>query len=135
MNVLRIATLIAAIAGLAGPVCAQQAGKAAAASRMGDAALAQVLANAMTPGEGQKKLEPMIGTFEVKIRTWVDPSRAPIESLAISINSWVLGQRYMRSEPHLVAFPAIAIAMALVGFTFLGDGLRDAFDPKLKGKQ
>jgi hypothetical protein len=97
MNVLRIATLIAAIAGLAGPVCAQQAGKAAAASRMGDAALAQVLANAMAPGEGQKKLEPMIGTFEVKIRTWIDPSKAPIESLAISINSWVLGQRYMRS--------------------------------------
>ncbi|MEA2609592.1 MAG: hypothetical protein QOJ75_1835, partial [Chloroflexota bacterium] len=29
----------------------------------------------------------------------------------------------------------IAIALALVGFTFLGDGLRDALDPKLKGKQ
>ena len=57
----------------------------------------QVLANAMTPGEGQKKLEPMIGTFEVKIRTWIDPSKPPLESLAICINTWVLGQRYMRS--------------------------------------
>ena len=82
MNVLRIATLIAAIVGLAGPVCAQQAGKAAAPSRMGDAALAQVLANAMTPGEGQDRLEPMIGTFDVKIRTWVDPYKPPVESLA-----------------------------------------------------
>ena len=45
------------------------------------------------------------------------------------------GQRYIRSEPHLVVFPAIAIATALIGFTFLGDGLRDALDPKLKGKQ
>lgn len=45
------------------------------------------------------------------------------------------GQRYIRSEPHLVLFPAMAIALALVGFTFLGDGLRDALDPKLKGKQ
>lgn len=45
------------------------------------------------------------------------------------------GQTYVRSEPHLVLFPAIAIALALVSFTFLGDGLRDALDPKLKGKQ
>lgn len=45
------------------------------------------------------------------------------------------GQAYIRSQPHLVLFPAIAIALALVSFTFLGDGLRDALDPKLKGKQ
>ncbi len=45
------------------------------------------------------------------------------------------GQKWVRSEPHLVVFPAIAIALALIGFTFLGDGLRDALDPKLKGKQ
>jgi ABC-type dipeptide/oligopeptide/nickel transport system permease subunit len=41
----------------------------------------------------------------------------------------------MRGDPHLVVFPAICIAVALISFTFLGDGLRDALDPKLKGKQ
>lgn len=45
------------------------------------------------------------------------------------------GVRYIRSEPHMVYLPAIAIAVALISFTFLGDGLRDALDPKLKGKQ
>src|SRR6185295_6778714 len=45
------------------------------------------------------------------------------------------GQQYLRSEPHLVIFPALIIALALLSFTFLGDGLRDALDPKLKGKQ
>jgi oligopeptide transport system permease protein len=45
------------------------------------------------------------------------------------------GQIWMSSEPHLLVFPAIAIALALLSFTFLGDGLRDALDPKLKGKQ
>jgi oligopeptide transport system permease protein len=45
------------------------------------------------------------------------------------------GQTYVRSFPHMVLFPAIAIAAALISFTFLGDGLRDALDPKLKGKQ
>ena len=45
------------------------------------------------------------------------------------------GYKYIRSEPHLVLFPALCIAAALASFTFLGDGLRDALDPKLKGKQ
>jgi oligopeptide transport system permease protein len=45
------------------------------------------------------------------------------------------GQTYLRSEPHLVIIPALAVAIALISFTFLGDGLRDALDPKLKGKQ
>jgi oligopeptide transport system permease protein len=45
------------------------------------------------------------------------------------------GQRLIRSDPHLVLFPGVFIAVALISFTFLGDGLRDALDPKLKGKQ
>lgn len=59
----------------------------------------------------------------------VQPPRASWGSLVAE------GQKYMRSEPHLVVFPAICIALALISFTFLGDGLRDALDPKLKGKQ
>jgi oligopeptide transport system permease protein len=59
----------------------------------------------------------------------VQPPRASWGSLIAE------GQKFIRSEPHLVVFPAIAIAVALVSFTFLGDGLRDALDPKLKGKQ
>ena len=59
----------------------------------------------------------------------VQPPRASWGSLIAE------GQKWIRSEPHLVTFPAIAIALALIGFTFLGDGLRDALDPKLKGKQ
>ena len=59
----------------------------------------------------------------------VQPPRASWGSLIAE------GQRYVRSDPHLVVFPAICIALALIGFTFLGDGLRDALDPKLKGKQ
>ncbi|MGH2474672.1 MAG: ABC transporter permease [Candidatus Limnocylindrales bacterium] len=59
----------------------------------------------------------------------VQPPRASWGSLIAE------GQKYIRSEPHLVVFPAIVIALALISFTFLGDGLRDALDPKLKGKQ
>lgn len=35
---------------------------------------------------------------------------------------------YMRVYWHLGVFPTLAIAVAMLGFTFLGDGLRDAFD-------
>ncbi|MGH2454903.1 MAG: ABC transporter permease [Candidatus Limnocylindria bacterium] len=45
------------------------------------------------------------------------------------------GRDFIRGDPHLALFPALAVALALLSFTFLGDGLRDALDPKLKGKQ
>lgn len=34
------------------------------------------------------------------------------------------------SFPHLVVFPSAAIALLMLAFTFLGDGLRDALDPR-----
>ncbi len=34
------------------------------------------------------------------------------------------------SDPQLVVFPALAIAITMMSFTFLGDGLRDALDPR-----
>lgn len=40
-------------------------------------------------------------------------------------------QVYLRSAPHMAIFPAICIAFTMLGFTFLGDGLRDALDPKM----
>jgi ABC-type dipeptide/oligopeptide/nickel transport system permease subunit len=41
------------------------------------------------------------------------------------------GQQYLRSYWHLCVFPSIAIAITMLAFTFLGDGVRDALDPKL----
>lgn len=36
------------------------------------------------------------------------------------------------SSPHLVFFPGIAIMVTVLGFNLLGDGLRDALDPRLR---
>lgn len=38
------------------------------------------------------------------------------------------GTRYLLAAPHLLAFPAALFALALLAFTWVGDGLRDAFD-------
>ena len=59
-------------------------------------AIAKALENAMTPGEPQKKLGFLVGTYDVKIRTWIDPSKPPIESPATSVATWVLGNRYVQ---------------------------------------
>jgi peptide/nickel transport system permease protein len=36
------------------------------------------------------------------------------------------------SAPHLVLFPGLAIMITVLGFNLLGDGLRDALDPRLR---
>jgi oligopeptide transport system permease protein len=42
------------------------------------------------------------------------------------------GVQAMRLAPHIVLPPAIALSVTLLAFNFLGDGLRDAFDPRQK---
>ena len=40
------------------------------------------------------------------------------------------GQEMMRALPHLLALPSLFIVLTVFGFNLLGEGLRDAFDPK-----
>ena len=42
------------------------------------------------------------------------------------------GRENMRMYPHLVIAPGIAIMITILALNILGDGLRDAMDPKLK---
>ena len=39
------------------------------------------------------------------------------------------GRQHLLNAPHLTVFPGIAIAILVLGFNFLGDGLRDRLDP------
>ena len=52
------------------------------------------------------------------------------------LTSWgamaALGQQQMSYYPHELIFPALAISVTMLAFNLLGDGLRDAFDPKLR---
>jgi len=42
------------------------------------------------------------------------------------------GRAYLFHSPHVATFPGIAIFLAVLGFNLLGDGLRDALDPRFK---
>jgi len=42
------------------------------------------------------------------------------------------GMQFLRDAPFLSIFPGIAIFVTVLGFNLLGDGLRDALDPRLR---
>lgn len=42
------------------------------------------------------------------------------------------GRAYIRDFPHMTLFPGLAIVVTILALNLLGDGLRDALDPKLK---
>lgn len=70
---------------------------AVTATTPANAVIAAALDKAMTPGEGQKRLNAMAGKFNVVIRTWVNPASAPVVSNGVSTSVWVLGGRYLQS--------------------------------------
>ena len=44
-------------------------------------------------------------------------------------------QQYLAIYPNLVIFPAIVMALMMISFNLFGNGLRDAFNPSLKGSE
>lgn len=53
----------------------------------------------------------------------------PLAEWGAMLNS---GRQYIRDYPHLTAFPGLAIMITIFALNLLGDGLRDALDPRLK---
>lgn len=53
----------------------------------------------------------------------------PTPSWGIMINEGFQG---IRSYPHVILVPAAALTLTVLAFNFLGDGLRDAFDPRMR---
>lgn len=58
---------------------------------------------------------------------------------AFFITSWgsllLEGQTAINAQPFLLLSPAICVALIVLAFTFIGDGLRDALDPRMRGTQ
>jgi len=53
----------------------------------------------------------------------------PTPSWGTMING---GRVHLLDAPHLTVFPGLFLAIVVLGFNFLGDGLRDALDPRRK---
>jgi oligopeptide transport system permease protein len=64
--------------------------------------------------------------------------RPSTDSADIFITSWgalmLDGQSAINAQPWLLLSPAIAVAIVVLAFNFVGDGLRDALDPRLRDR-
>lgn len=45
------------------------------------------------------------------------------------------GQPFLTSHPHIILFPSIFISLLMISFNLFGNGLRDAFNPSLRGTE
>jgi peptide/nickel transport system permease protein len=57
---------------------------------------------------------------------------APTPSWGLMVQD---AQQYLNGDPLLVFWPGIFIALAVLGFNLLGDGLRDILDPRLRSSR
>ena len=61
------------------------------------------------------------------------------DSREFFVTSWgsllLEGQPALNSQPWLLAVPALCLAVVVLAFNYLGDGLRDALDPRLAGTE
>jgi len=85
-------------------------------------------------------LGPIIVAETLEIPTYI-AYEAFLSFIGLGVNpptpSWgsliADGSVAIRTYPNQAIFPALALAITMFAFNFLGDGLRDAFDPRLRG--
>src|SRR4029078_3794638 len=84
-------------------------------------------------------LAPIIVLTTISLSTAI-LSEAPLSVLGLGAEphepSWGgmlnIARTYMEISPWMAIFPGLAIMIVVLGFNFLGDGLRDVLDPRLR---
>jgi len=74
--------------------------------------------------------EAILGYLGLGLRPGTDPREFFVTSWGAML---LQGQSALNAQPWLLLAPAICVALVVMGFTFLGDGLRDALDPRMRG--
>jgi peptide/nickel transport system permease protein len=89
----------------------------------------RILPNALTPLIVQGTLGIATAILEVAALSFLGiGAREPTPEWGAMIGQV---RNLMFSAPHLVIFPGFALALSVLGFNLLGDGVRDALDPRL----
>jgi oligopeptide transport system permease protein len=76
--------------------------------------------------------EAVLGYLGLGLRPSTDPNAAFITSWGSLLLD---GQTAINAQPWLLLAPAICVALVVLAFNYLGDGLRDALDPRLSGTE
>ncbi|HVT43562.1 MAG TPA: DUF1579 domain-containing protein [Thermoanaerobaculia bacterium] len=72
--------------------------KSAQSPPMDKKAMMEAYAKLSTPGEGHKMLEPIIGSWNVVVKSYMQPGAPAMESSGTSEHQWVLGGRYVEQR-------------------------------------
>jgi hypothetical protein len=91
-------TAFAVCAAIAAAALAQQDKKPAGQAAMDEKAMMEAWQKAATPGEAHKALEPMVGTWDTKVTSWMKPGGEPMTSTGVSENKWILGNRFVEQR-------------------------------------
>jgi peptide/nickel transport system permease protein len=105
-----------------------------AARALGDSSwsilLRRVIPNSITPLIVQATLGIGTAVLEIAALSFIGlAAQAPQPEWGVMIG---LERNQLFSAPHLVFIPGLALTLTVLGFNLLGDGLRDAFDPRLQ---
>jgi peptide/nickel transport system permease protein len=95
---------------------------------------AHILPNAISPAIVQGTLALATAIIEVASLSFLglgdqDPARPEWGAMLTDAND------YLQNAPMLAFAPGIAIVISALGFTMIGEGLREALDPKLRGRE
>ena len=71
---------------------------AAAAPAMDEKAMMEMMAKAATPGAEHQKLASMAGTWDTKVKAWMNPAAPPAESSGTTKAEMVMGGRYLQQS-------------------------------------
>ena len=89
----------------------------------------RIIPNALTPMIVQGTLGIAAAVLEVAALSFLGLGTQPPDAEWGSMIG--IARNTMFAAPHLVLFPGLALALTVLAFNLLGDGLRDALDPRL----
>jgi hypothetical protein len=70
----------------------------------------------MTPSEGHKMLDGMVGTWNTKVTAWMAPGAPPMESSGVSETTWIMGGRYIQEKATGTFFGQPFNGMGITGY-------------------
>jgi oligopeptide transport system permease protein len=73
---------------------------------------------------------PSVSFSEATI-TYLNLGLQGMASYGVSLSD---NQKFLQIYPNLIVFPSVIMALMMISFNLFGNGLRDAFNPSLKGQ-
>lgn len=96
--------------------CATQAVETPPTPELTAEEISTIYEDAGTPGEEHKKLEALVGNWEIVVRFWQDPTKEPEISHGLAEHRWVLDGRFVKEDFKGLAWGKRFQGLGLIGY-------------------